>query len=122
MRKLTVLSSVLAAGVALTPALAAATTLLNTLAFFNTVFNALIGIMITLAILGFFWGLVKYLFNVNDTEKRKEGLSVMMYGILALAVMVSVWGLIGLLQNTFGVTSTSPIVPQGIQINPGGYY
>lgn len=121
MRKLAASSSVLAAGVALIPALASATSLLNTLALFNTFLNAGIGLLITAAILAFFFGLVRYLLGVNNAETRKEGLQIMIYGILAIAVMVSVWGLVRLLQNTFGVTSTDPIVPQGIQINATGY-
>jgi len=113
-------SVVLAASVALTPALAAATSLINTLAFFNFLLNAGIGLLVTAAILAFFYGLVMYLLSINNQEKRKEGISIMIYGILAITVMVSVWGLVRLLQNTFGVTSTDPIVPQGIQLNTSG--
>ena len=118
MRKIGV-SLVLAGTVAL-PALTSAATLLNTLALANTFLNALIGLFITLAIVVFFWGLIRYL--VNAGEAKAEGLQIMFYGVLAIFVMVSIWGIIRLLQSTFSVTSTSPVIPQGIQINTSGTY
>ena len=118
MRKIGV--SLVAAGTVVLPALTSAATLLNTLALANTFLNALIGLFITLAIVVFFWGLIKYL--VNAGEEKSEGLQIMFYGVLAIFVMVSIWGIIRLLQSTFSVTSTSPVIPQGIQINTSGSY
>ncbi len=99
------------------PALASAASLFDTLALANTFLNALIGLFITLAIVVFFWGLIRYLFNLGGGEGKTEGLSIMMYGVIAIFVMVSIWGIIRLLQNTFNVTSTDPIIPKGIQSN-----
>ncbi len=109
-------TSALALGTLALPALASAQTLLNTLAFFNTVLNAAIGLLITLAIIAFFYGGIRYLFS-NASEAKADGLKVMLYGIITIFVMVSVWGLVRLLQSTFGVGNTTPVVPQGIQIN-----
>ena len=108
-------SGITAAAIALIPALAAAASLFDTLAVVNTFLNALIGLFITLAIVIFFWGLIKYIFNVG--EEKAAGLQIMMYGVIAIFVMVSIWGIIRLLQNTFNVQSTDPIIPKGIQIN-----
>ncbi len=113
-------ASVLAAATVALPALASAVTLLNTLPLANPFLNALIGLFIPLAIVVFFWGLIKYL--VNAGEEKAAGLQIMFYGILAIFVMVSIWGIIRLLQSTFNVTSTSPVIPQGIQINTSGNY
>ena len=115
-------SSVLAAATVALPALASAATLLDTLALVNTFLNALIGLFITLAIVVFFWGLIRYLVSVG--EEKSEGLQIMFYGVIAIFVMVSIWGIIRLLQSTFKVTSTDPVIPKGIQINTGtsGYY
>ena len=108
-------SSALALGVVILPALASAASILTILALANTVLNALIGILITAAIVALFWGLVKYLFT--EGEGKSDGIKLMAYGVFAIFVMVSVWGIVRLLQNTFGVTSTEPVIPQGIQIN-----
>lgn len=112
-------SSVLSLGVLGLPLLASAATLLNTLALANTFLNAAIGLFITLAIVIFFWGLIKYLVNVG--EQKSEGLQIMFYGVIAIFVMVSIWGIIRLLQSTFQVTSTDPVIPKGIQVNTVGY-
>lgn len=98
---------------------ASAATLLDTLALVNTFLNAAIGLFITLAIVVFFWGLINYLLNVG--EEKGKGLQIMFYGVIAIFVMVSIWGIIRLLQSTFKVTSTDPIIPKGININTGTY-
>ncbi len=116
MRKITGFS-VFAATALLLPSFAAAATLLDTLALANTFLNAMIGLFITLAIVVFFWGLIKYLMNAG--EEKSEGLQIMFYGVIAIFVMVSIWGIIRLLQSTFKVTSTDPVIPKGIQINTG---
>lgn len=117
MRKIIISSGF--AAVAGLPALASAATLLDTLALANTFLNALIGLFITLAIVVFFWGLIKYLTNAG--EDKAAGLSIMFMGVVSIFVMVSIWGIIRLLQSTFKVTSTDPVIPKGIQINTGTY-
>lgn len=113
-------TSALSLAVLALPALASAQTLLNTLAFFNTLLNGIIGLLITVAIVAFFYGLVKYLFT-GATEGKSDGLRVMLYGVITIFVMVSIWGIVRLLQSTFSVTSTTPVIPQGVQINSSGY-
>lgn len=79
--------------------------------------DALVPIVMVLALLYFFWGLAQYIMNAGDEAKAKEGKSIMIYGVIALFVMISIWGLVGFLQRTFGVTeSISPAVPT-IQTN-----
>ncbi|MDR3571558.1 MAG: hypothetical protein P4L81_05210 [Candidatus Pacebacteria bacterium] len=118
MRARVIGTTVLGFAVIALPALASAQSLLNTLGFFNTLLNAAIGLMVTLAIIAFFYGLIKYLFT-GATEGKADGLKVMLYGVITIFVMVSIWGLVRLLQSTFQVTSTTPVIPQGIQINTG---
>jgi hypothetical protein len=105
-------SSLLAVLAVAVPGLASAATLQDTLVLISGLMNAFIPILITAALLAFFWGLVKYIYS----EDKKEGLGIMGYGLLALFVMVSVWGLIRLLQSTFKVTGNEPIVPKGIPL------
>ena len=115
-------SGALAVATVFAPLVASAQTLLNTLGFISTVLNDVVWLLITIAIIVFFWGLIQYLLSINEAEKRNEGLKIMTYGIIALFVMVSIWGIIRLLQATFKVTSTTPVVPQGIQLNTSGSY
>jgi hypothetical protein len=99
------------------PAMTSAVGLLDTLVTVNRFLNGLIGVIITIAIIVFFWGLVRYLTDVG--EKKHEGLVMMFYGLIAIFVMVSIWGIIHLLQNTFQISGQNQaIIPQGIGIAP----
>ena len=109
--------SSLAAASALLPLLASAQTISDTLIFVSTILNGVIGLFITLAIVVFFWGLIKYLWSI-DSENAQEGIKIMFWGIVAVFVMVSIWGIIKLLQNSLRVTSIDPIVPRGIYYTP----
>jgi hypothetical protein len=102
-------------GTVLMPSIASAQTLFYILGLANQFLNALIGLFITLAIVVFFWGLIGYL--MSDGEGKSAGLNRMMMGVVTIFVMVSIWGIIRLLQATFRTTSTDPIIPKGIQIN-----
>lgn len=113
MRKL---ATIILAGTALIPAAASAQTLLNTLALVSTFLNSLVYLFITLAIVIFFWGLIKYLLN-DGQEGKSEGLKIMLMGVVTIFVMVSIWGIIRLLQSTFRVTSTEPVIPKTIQLD-----
>ena len=81
--------------------------IVGTLRIFSLLFNGLIGLFVTVAIVVFFWGLIRYLWEVG--EKKHEGLQTMFWGVIAIFVMVSIWGIIHLLQNTFGVQNGSAI-------------
>lgn len=54
-----------------------------------------------LALLYFFWGLSMFIFYANQEEKRKEGRQVILWGLIALFIIFSIWGLIQVMQNTF---------------------
>lgn len=108
--------SALSTGALLLPAFVSAQTLLNTLALASQFLNSLVYLFITLAIVIFFYGLVKYLLQ-GGSEGKAEGLKIMLMGVITIFVMVSIWGIIRLLQSTFRVTSTEPIIPKTIQID-----
>ncbi len=68
-------------------------------------------LLISLSVIVFVIGVIKYIAGADDSAKRTEGRNFMIYGLVALFVMVSVWGLVGILQGTFGLNS-SPVIPQ----------
>ncbi len=57
-------------------------------------------IVIALATVGFLWGIVKILFNSDNELVKKEGRSFMLYGVITLFVMTSLWSLVNLLSDT----------------------
>lgn len=81
----------------------------------RTILGLLIPMAFGLAILYFFFGVAKYISSAGDPKKADEGKSIMIYGIIAIAVMASVWGIVGYLQQTFnvnqGATIQVPSVP-----------
>ncbi len=74
--------------------------------------NMLIPVLIALALVAFFWGLVKYIWG-GGGEGASDGKGIMIAGLVGLFIMVSVWGIIKLAQNTLGVNnSNAPHYPQ----------
>lgn len=51
----------------------------------------------------FIWGLVQFIIDLDDGAHREEGIEHMKWGIVGMLVMVSVYGIIALLSNTFGL-------------------
>lgn len=77
------------------------------------VINKLIPLVIGAGVLVFLWGVLMYVLAQGESEKREEGKKFMIWGIVALFVMTSVWGLVKLLQSTAGVgNSTAPSTPK----------
>lgn len=73
--------------------------------------NTLLALCVALAVLLFFWGLVKYMKNAGDEEKSKEGKSLMIWGIVILFIMASVWGIVGFFKEALiGNNSTEDII------------
>jgi uncharacterized membrane protein len=84
-------------------AFAAAGATLTTLIKFlsDTLATGVLPLLITLAVVAFVYGIIQYFLNPDNEEKRKAGKSFMVWGIVSLFVMVSFWGIVGILQNTF---------------------
>ena len=68
---------------------------------FIDIISTLIPLVIALAILFFFWGLAKFILYADNDEKRKEAKSIMIWGVIALFVMVTIGGIIALLSDSF---------------------
>ncbi|MDO8565105.1 MAG: hypothetical protein Q7R67_00560 [bacterium] len=47
-----------------------------------------------IALLVFFWGLARFIMKAGDETAIEEGRRLMIWGVVALFVMVSVWGII----------------------------
>ena len=82
---------------------------------FLNLIEMLIPIMAGLALLVFFWGLAKFIMNVSGDEKAvSEGKDLMIWGVIALFLMVSIWGIIAFLSGElgFGSSLTFPLLPE----------
>jgi hypothetical protein len=59
----------------------------------------------------FAWGAVKFfILDADEEAQREQGKQFMIWGIVSIAVMLSVWGLVKVVTITFGVSGT--VLPQ----------
>lgn len=70
------------------------------------VFDLLVYIVIALAVVFFLVGLIKYLI-APDPSSASDARGMIVNGIIILFVMISVWGLVNILSDTFGIRSTN---------------
>lgn len=77
---------------------------------FVNLLGSVMGLLYMAAFVAFFWGIALFILNTNDDKKRQEGKTWMLWSIIALFVMITIWGLVGLLVNTVGVNPL--IIPQ----------
>lgn len=100
------------------PAFAFAADAFSILNTVQSILNVIIPIVITIAVIIFIVGVVKYV-TASDEEKQAEARKLMISGIIGLFVIVSIWGLVRVLQNTFGVNSDEiPGTPCVVDTNP----
>lgn len=67
---------------------------------FVSMIKTLVPLIVGLTLLYFIWGIFQ-LVRSNSEDARKEAIGMITYGIVSLAVMVSVWGLVSILTSTF---------------------
>lgn len=94
----------------------AQTTAFSLLGTLADIINVIIPILIALILIFFIWQALLYVFKSEDKEKYKQGL---INGIIALFVVLSVWGIIGVVQKTLGIgaggTVDETLIP-GVQL------
>ncbi|MEK7613183.1 MAG: hypothetical protein AAB449_03500 [Patescibacteria group bacterium] len=83
------------------PLVASAQNITTALLRISDIINILIPLLIAMALVVFFWGLVKYIWSSG--EEHEYGKNVMIAGLVSLFIMVSVFGIIRLVGDTFGV-------------------
>jgi hypothetical protein len=69
----------------------------------DQIINPAIILLFALALLYFLYGVLVYIQNAENPEKRKEGGRHMMYGVLGLVIMFGVYGILAILKNTFSI-------------------
>lgn len=78
--------------------------------FVSSILGYLFPVLIALAVIYFIWEVFQYTIAADEESKGKAKGQIV-WGIVGIFVMVSVWGLVAILQSTFGT--------QGVQGNIG---
>lgn len=78
----------------------------------SLIVTAIIPLLFALATAAFIWGVISYYLNPDNEEKRKKGKEFIVGGLVALFVMLTMWGIVTVLANTFNVNSSIPVLPE----------
>ena len=80
------------------------------------IINPLITLLFALAMVFFLYGVVEFLFNQANEEKKTSGKSHMLWGIIGITIMMGVWAILGIVLNTLGIPK-SEINPEEGYVN-----
>ena len=74
----------------------------------SRIIGYIIPVLISLAVVYFVWGVIQYTVS-TDEEAKKKAKSGIIQGLIGLFIILSFWGIVRVIQNTFGVS--------GVQLN-----
>jgi hypothetical protein len=83
-------------------------TLVNTV-FIGGILGPIVPLLIGLGVVVFIYGVLILMFSEGG-EKKEDGKKFMLWGIIGIFVMVSVWGLVAVLTSTFNLDNTAPTI------------
>lgn len=66
----------------------------------DNVVNPILVLLFAIAFLVFIWGVFTYIVHADDPTKRSEGGKGMIYGVIGMFIMFSVFGIINLIATT----------------------
>ena len=101
-------------------AFAAATSVDDVLDVLFSIVEAIIPLLVSCAVIVFFWGLVKFIAHADDTKAVEEGKQLIIWGLVGLFVIVALWSIVGYIQQSLGLDfaglggTTSPSLPTTI--------
>lgn len=72
------------------------------------ILNPLIGLLFGIALVFFLYGVVEFLMNSETEEGKTMGKKHMLWGVVGLFIMLSVWGILNLVISTIGVKGINP--------------
>lgn len=91
----------------LTPAVSNAATIQGILTAATDSLSSFAAVGVGIALVVFIWGLVQFIYASGDEKAIEVGRERMVWGIVALFFVVSVWGIVGILQTMLGVGSVN---------------
>jgi uncharacterized membrane protein YidH (DUF202 family) len=72
------------------------------------IINPLIYFLFALAVVFFLYGVLEFLMNQENEEKKTTGKRHMLWGIIGIAIMLGVWTILGMIINTFNIQGINP--------------
>ena len=69
--------------------------------------SSIVPVIIGIAVIFFLWAGVRFMKAGDNLEERQNARDLMIYGIVGILVMVSLWGIIQFFGNVLGITPGS---------------
>ena len=94
------------------PVVVSAETIPGIIGKLQTWLGLLVTLVVGVAVVVFIWGLVVFIAKSGDETAKEEGRRKMVWGIIAIFVMVSVWGIVRLISTSFlGTDNNNTALP-----------
>ena len=89
--------------------------------FTTNVVRAVGQLFLTMAVVGFFYGVVEFIWNSREgkTEEMEKGKQFMMWGLASIFIMFSIWGIVLFAQQAIGLPATNTITIPSLNFTPG---
>ena len=65
--------------------------------------SSIIPVLIGVAVVVFFWGLVKFIAHADDEKAVTEGKQFMIWGMVGIFIIVAFWSIVGFIQAELGL-------------------
>ncbi|MDQ3075719.1 MAG: pilin [bacterium] len=72
------------------------------------ILNPVITLLFAVAVVVFLWGVSQMILNADNDEAKTVGKSHILWGVIGMTIMFSVWGILNLVLRTIGVTGIDP--------------
>ena len=97
----------------LLPVVAEAATIAGIIGNIHAIIKVLFPFFIGIAVVVFMWAGVQLVLDAGDEAARKSNKDKMLWGLVAIFAMLSVWGLVGIIGNSLGVApvASPPVRP-----------
>jgi len=73
----------------------------------TNIINPFIILLFSVALLVFIWGLVQFVRNAGEADALETAKRHVIYGLIGMFIMVSAFGIIRIILNTFGIDQTN---------------
>ena len=82
----------------------------------NIINSILVPLLMAVAFIFFLWGVFKYfILGSENEEERKTGRQFVLWGVIGFAIILSVWGLVAILLDTFSLGAGGGIEGNGLK-------
>ena len=75
---------------------------------YDVIMKPVIWLLFAVAFLMFVYGILQFIRNIDSDSEREIGKRNMIYGVIGMVIMVSVFGIINIIAGTIGVENPTP--------------